>query len=282
MLSFLSRFLLLLTVAVSLTGQTKISELTELATTPASTDILVIVDIGSPNVTKKITVANFLSSIDADNIDTGDLAAARMTTNIVSAFLTASGCGSRSVVIVANGGGSFANCNVLSFAPNFALGAGGDRASIDFNDNSEAAPSYVWAGRIGTGMWSSDVEQINFSVEQAEKFRITTNGALIQDQTAVTGDTEMICQGGAGETGNCFEVKNNAGTTNFGIDEDGFANQTGVAFANLGSPSDGTWIYCSDCEQTNGATDNTCTSSGTGAFAFRVNSTWRCVGSEGP
>lgn len=43
----------------------KITELTELATTPATDDVLPIVDVSAPATTKKITVANLLSTVVA-------------------------------------------------------------------------------------------------------------------------------------------------------------------------------------------------------------------------
>lgn len=46
---------------------------------------------------------------------------------------------------------------------------------------------------------------------------------------------------------------------------------SGVTYANLGAPANGTLIYCSDCQIT-----NPCASGGTGAIAKRLNSTWVC------
>ena len=85
--------------------QTKVSALPELAETPAGDDVAVIVDT-STLTTKKITIANFLDAFATDiatleasiggydfnnaaNLTTGDLAAARMATNFVSAATTA-------------------------------------------------------------------------------------------------------------------------------------------------------------------------------------------------
>lgn len=48
-----------------------------------------------------------------------------------------------------------------------------------------------------------------------------------------------------------------------------------INFSALGTPSSGNFIFCGDCAVTSGS-DNTCTSGGSGAFAFRVNSAWRC------
>lgn len=46
-----------------------------------------------------------------------------------------------------------------------------------------------------------------------------------------------------------------------------------VTFANLGTPTDGTLIYCSDCN----AGTAPCTSGGTGSMAARLNGAWRCM-----
>jgi hypothetical protein len=46
----------------------------------------------------------------------------------------------------------------------------------------------------------------------------------------------------------------------------------GVAFASLGTPQSGAWVYCTDC--TNAS--NPCVGGGTGAFAKRLNGAWDC------
>jgi len=50
-----------------------------------------------------------------------------------------------------------------------------------------------------------------------------------------------------------------------------------AAFMSLGSPANGTIVFCADCDP---ATNAICTSAGakTGAFAFRVNRAWKCLG----
>lgn len=47
------------------------------------------------------------------------------------------------------------------------------------------------------------------------------------------------------------------------------------AFAALGSLTNGTYKYCSDCTVTSGV-NNTCAASGTGAWAERINGAWKC------
>lgn len=53
---------------------------------------------------------------------------------------------------------------------------------------------------------------------------------------------------------------------------------TGVAFASLGTPSNGTVVYCTNCDPPT-VVVNTCTSAGaaTGALAVRVNGVWECI-----
>ncbi len=46
---------------------------------------------------------------------------------------------------------------------------------------------------------------------------------------------------------------------------------TAVTFANLGTPTNGTFLFCSDC-----TIASPCASGGTGALAKRLNSTWVC------
>ena len=55
-----------------------------------------------------------------------------------------------------------------------------------------------------------------------------------------------------------------------------FFNPGSVIFANLGTPSDGATVYCSDC--TFGS--DPCTGSGTGAMAYRINGSWSCIDSD--
>lgn len=50
---------------------------------------------------------------------------------------------------------------------------------------------------------------------------------------------------------------------------------TPYAFASLGSLTNGTYKYCSDCTVTS-SVDNTCVASGSGAWAERVNGAWKC------
>jgi hypothetical protein len=60
-------------------------------------------------------------------------------------------------------------------------------------------------------------------------------------------------------------------STGYGQLEAGKFSLNAVAFASLGTPSNGTLVYCSDC-----TIANPCAGSGTGALAKRLNGVWVC------
>jgi hypothetical protein len=97
----------------------------------------------------------------------------------------------------------------------------------------------------------------------------TVSGVLYgfrNSATAVAGSAGGTCNGLLGDvTGPCS-------ATIVGAFHGG---SQAVAFASLGTPASGTGFYCSNCTVTSG-TDNTCATSGTGAWAFRLNGAWKC------
>jgi hypothetical protein len=58
----------------------------------------------------------------------------------------------------------------------------------------------------------------------------------------------------------------------FSIRKDGVAFQVGIAFANLGTPTNGTMTFCNNCAPAS----SPCTGASTGAYAFRRNGAWAC------
>jgi hypothetical protein len=59
-------------------------------------------------------------------------------------------------------------------------------------------------------------------------------------------------------------------------DSTGAGRDLSVAFSSLGTPANATRKYCSDCKVTSGV-DDTCTNTGSGAMALRINGAWKCV-----
>lgn len=110
-------------------------------------------------------------------------------------------------------------------------------------------------------------------------------GTLVNDQTTVGATVKGNRADGAsaiGVTSNngttltaagaeLHEFQNN-GVRKAAIDKDGMLQQVGVAFAGLGTPANGTLIYCTDCAPAS----NPCTGASTGALAVRQNGAWAC------
>lgn len=59
----------------------------------------------------------------------------------------------------------------------------------------------------------------------------------------------------------------------------GIMTPTSVTFSTLGGEPTGSFAYCTDCQVTS-VGDNTCTSGGSGALAWKVNGTWRCFATQ--
>lgn len=103
---------------------------------------------------------------------------------------------------------------------------------------------------------------------------LNTSGVLdvvklaITDTAHGTGSNMLAMYGGAAGATAIFTV----GVTGMGF-------QAGILFANLGTPANGSFAFCSDCDPPT-LVDSTCASAGakTGSFAVRVNSTWKCLG----
>lgn len=73
--------------------------------------------------------------------------------------------------------------------------------------------------------------------------------------------------GDGGGTGTMYErlrLRNN-----------GIVTPSDVPFASLGGEPTGSFAYCNNCGLTS-ASDNTCVGTGSGAFAVKINSVWRC------
>ena len=69
----------------------------------------------------------------------------------------------------------------------------------------------------------------------------------------------------------------NALSEAFRINNYGGGRPKSVTFSNLpGSPTNGDFIYCSDCAPTSAFVDQTCASGGSGSMAMRINGTWKC------
>lgn len=98
--------------------------------------------------------------------------------------------------------------------------------------------------------------------------------AFLHVKSSVDAGVPFQADGTATQTADLARFAVN-GTKVAAVTAAGMFQSVGLTFSNLGTPADGNIVFCSDCQVTS-TLDNTCTSGGSGAFAFRINSAWRC------
>jgi hypothetical protein len=111
--------------------------------------------------------------------------------------------------------------------------------------------SNVFTTTLKSGTTGSDATfTLPATVPAANNYLLKSSTAGVMDWTTVTG------------TGNAVLATSPTITS---------PQFSAVAFGSLGTPANGTLIYCSDC-----TVANPCAGSGTGAFAKRLNGAWVC------
>lgn len=153
-----------------------------------------------------------------------------------------------------------------------------------------AAPSIRFANSETTGLYSYSTGNIGltsmgtlFVLFNQPNIKIGSTGGFHWAQTANPADTPDVIL--ARDAANTLALKNSTTRQEYRV----YGSTTGptyvsiqgtVAFASLGTPIAGSMTYCSDCTPGAAGVMATCTGGGTGAWAFRVNSTptWGCIG----
>lgn len=103
----------------------------------------------------------------------------------------------------------------------------------------------------------------------------TLGGVANAALTATTGQADkqaLVAKGASSQTANVLEAQNSSSAVLFAVTPSGMIQLTGILFANLGTPANGTIAYCSDCLKGS----NPCSGASTGAIAQRLNGVWRC------
>lgn len=106
--------------------------------------------------------------------------------------------------------------------------------------------------------------------------RLSNNSGILARNAAGTGDVLAFTVNGSDELsigagGGTAPTAITVGVNGLPINLFGNLVLRSVAFASLGTPSNGTALYCSDCTKA-----TPCASGGTGAFAKRINGAWDC------
>lgn len=127
-----------------------------------------------------------------------------------------------------------------------------------FASGTSAAPSITFQADPFDGFYRFSTGNVIFSSQGNPIFRMGTGGVTIGSANGYQWANTTNVQTGTVDTA----------ITRAGVGEIGL---TAVLFANLGTPANGSFAYCSDC-----LILATCAGVGTGAFAKRLNSTWVC------
>jgi len=156
--------------------------------------------------------------------------------------------------------------------------------------NKQDVPSNLWVGagltadqdRFISFLDKTESPQWRFWVDNANVWSLQHQTGLIREQLA-SGNSFYNAEAGGGilfnsgtntGTGGVQFWSGGASPTKVGaVDSIGRYLLGVVLQANLGTPGNGTIVYCSDC-----TIANPCAGGGTGAFAQRINGIWVCDG----
>ena len=155
------------------------------------------------------------------------------------------------------GAAAFGTANVLhgSFAT-FQSAVPNEGLAMYNTSPTDGASTPLWLGGKNAANATSNVSVEALSMPRAGADMVFRTGATAQTSLG----TERMRIKSTGETvmSGDFRVRS-------------------AGFTALGTPANGTIVFCADCDP---ATNAPCTSAGakTGAFAFRVNRAWKCLG----
>lgn len=152
-------------------------------------------------------------------------------------------------------------------------GCGGVTYPLLAPDGTVAAPSYSFTNETGLGLWRSSAGQIRFTQASTDRLGFDSTGLLIPS-------SESVRWGSAAMTGVDTQLTR-AAVGIVGITAGVTLGAT--AFASLPASTNGTILYCNDCQETTPSTCPTtqascvCATGGTGAIARRINGVWYCT-----
>lgn len=160
-------------------------------------------------------------------------------------------------------------------------------ANFYASNGTLSLPSYSFVNDTATGMYLNAASDLRFTVGGGDQFRLFGNGGMFRsdailgfaNSTALTTIDTALSRTATG----VVAVGTGAqGSTAGSIALTGMV-YTATAFGSLGTPTNGTVLYCNDCTVTTAATcpatqaSCICAGSGTGAIARRINSVWYCT-----
>lgn len=145
-------------------------------------------------------------------------------------------------------------------------------------DGTALLPGYAFSAQANTGIWRRGTSLLTFSTNGVARGEFnSTNGfalsaGLPYAWTSGAVDATALDTGISRTAAATFAFGNGTQASTTGSVALTSLVVTTTLFASLGTPANGTWVYCSDCL----ANSTPCTGSSTGAFAKRLAGAWDC------
>lgn len=200
--------------------------------------------------------------------------------------------------------GMYNSGNSLLFAANGTLGLTVTSSDVFSASTLRAATTLGVPsnGTIGFGNTSATLSSLDVIIRRTGPGQFGFGAAAAASPVAQSFEVQSVSSGTSNTAGANWTFKGSAGTGtgaggslifqvaaagSSGTSQNAFATTltlpstgglqvAGVTFVNLPSSTNGTYLYCSDCAPTSAFVDQTCTSGGNGAMAFRLNGAWKC------
>jgi hypothetical protein len=146
----------------------------------------------------------------------------------------------------------------------------------------QSAHAGTWTGGTNSAIVTDNTgTTMGLGVNGSEQLRISGSGTISLGATTSPSAQVQVFSQSASRIGLRVDTASspsaaiadftNNGTSKHTLNSDGSVLYGPVTFSNLGTPGNGTFVYCSDC-----TIAATCAGSGTGAFAKRLNGAWVC------
>lgn len=155
-------------------------------------------------------------------------------------------------------------------------GGAGIRVKASETFGASAGGSYMQIAAMSAGAsgdWRSQIPVVTIAPTKVGIGTYADSPATTLHVVNWEGSSGLTVQEGPSQSTNpLLQLLSGVGATKFSVYKDGSVYLgAGVVFASLGTPTNGTLVYCPDCTKA-----TPCGSGGSGAIAKRINGAWDC------
>jgi hypothetical protein len=155
---------------------------------------------------------------------------------------------------------------VNRFTKNLFMNVGtGSLDNLIYVQGTTSGPINASFGFFVGGIGSQQASDGPYFLGRGNSFSAISNQRGVIFLNAGSPDTPVADEG-------TIQFATGGDATKVTILRDGVIRLTGIALGSLGTPANGSFAYCNDCN----VNTDPCTSGGTGSFAHRLNGRWYC------